>query len=117
MRRARICELRRACCEQSLKSSLIGSSAWTIWLPRQCRDRTPCIRGCPGSLPLDFDAADGLLDWAAPYREMMGPFATVYGRCYRGMAARHRLDIPAALENFREAFEIGTGDGFQEAPS
>jgi serine/threonine-protein kinase PknK len=59
----------------------------------------------------DFDAADRLLDWAAPYQEMMGPFATVSGRCYRGMAARYRLDIPAALENFREAFEIGTGVG------
>jgi serine/threonine-protein kinase PknK len=59
----------------------------------------------------DFDAADRLLDWAAPYQEMMGPFATVYGRCYRGMAARYQLDIPAALENFREAFEIATGVG------
>ncbi|OSC43248.1 serine/threonine-protein kinase [Mycobacterium decipiens] len=59
----------------------------------------------------DFDAADRLLDWAAPYQEMMGPFSTVYGRCYRGLAAKYRLDIPAALENLWEAYEIGTGVG------
>ena len=29
----------------------------------------------------DFDAAHRLLDRAAPYQEMMGPFTTVYGRC------------------------------------
>ena len=34
-----------------------------------------------------------------PTRKMMGPFATVYGRCFDGMAARYQLDIPAALEN------------------
>ena len=59
----------------------------------------------------DFDAAHRILDWAAPYQEMMGPFATVYGRCFAGMAARYQLDIPAALKNFRKAFEIGTGVG------
>jgi serine/threonine-protein kinase PknK len=78
----------------------------------------PRVPGVAGNLSafaaicrFDFDAADRLLDWAAPYQEMMGPFATVYGRCYRGMAARYQLDIPAALENFREAFEIATGVG------
>jgi serine/threonine-protein kinase PknK len=78
----------------------------------------PRVPGVAGNLAafaaicrFDFDAADRLLDWAAPYQEMMGPFATVYGRCYRGMAARYQLDIPAALENFREAFEIATGVG------
>jgi len=59
----------------------------------------------------DFDAAHRLLHWAAPYQEMMGPFATVYGRCFAGMAARYRLDIPAALKDFREAFEIASGVG------
>ena len=78
----------------------------------------PRVPGVAGNLAafaaicrFDFDAADRLLDWAAPYQEMMGPFATVYGRCYRGMAARYQLDIPAALENFRQAFEIATGVG------
>ncbi len=59
----------------------------------------------------DFAAAHRVLAWAAPYQEMMGPFATVYGRCFAGMAARYQLDIPAALENFREAFDIGTRIG------
>ena len=60
----------------------------------------------------DFAAAHRLLEWAAPYQEMMtGPFASVYGRCFGGMAARYQLDIPAALKNFREAFEIATTVG------
>ena len=42
---------------------------------------------------------------------MMGPFSAVYGRCYGGIADRYRLDIPAALTNFREAFEIASGLG------
>jgi serine/threonine-protein kinase PknK len=54
----------------------------------------------------DFDAAHRLLDWAAPYQEVMGPFATVYGRCLRGTAARYQLDIAAALTNFRDALAI-----------
>ena len=61
----------------------------------------------------DFDAAANLLDWAAPYQEMMGPFATVYARCYRGMAARLQLDIAGALESFREAFDIAASAGAQ----
>jgi serine/threonine-protein kinase PknK len=78
----------------------------------------PRAPGCAGNVAAfaaicrsDFAAADRLLDWAAPYQEMMGPFATVSARCYRGMAARLQLDIPAAQENFREAFEIGTDVG------
>ena len=59
----------------------------------------------------DFDTAHRLLDWASPYNEMMGPFSTVYARCYGGIADRYRLDIPAALTNFREAFEIAGGLG------
>ena len=59
----------------------------------------------------DFDTAHRLLDWASPYNERMGPFSAVYGRCYGGIADRYRLDIPAALTNFREAFEIAGGLG------
>jgi serine/threonine-protein kinase PknK len=59
----------------------------------------------------DFDAARRLLDRAAPYQEAMGPFTTVYGRCLAGIAARYQLDIPDALKNFREAYEIATGVG------
>ena len=54
----------------------------------------------------DFVGAHQLLDWAAPYQEMMGPFGTVYGRCLGGMAFRYQLDIPAALNSFRGALEI-----------
>lgn len=59
----------------------------------------------------DFVGASEVLDWAAPYQEMAGPFAIVYGRCLRGMAARYQLDIPAALENFRWALETATAVG------
>jgi serine/threonine-protein kinase PknK len=59
----------------------------------------------------DFHAVHRLLAWAAPYREMIGPFATVGARCYGGIAARYQLDIPSALENFREAYDIGFAVG------
>jgi ATP/maltotriose-dependent transcriptional regulator MalT len=50
----------------------------------------------------DFDAAHRFLSWAAPYQEMMGPFALVYARYIAG-----------ADKNFREAFEIGARIGPQ----
>ncbi|HUO40333.1 MAG TPA: protein kinase [Mycobacterium sp.] len=59
----------------------------------------------------DFDAAHRLLEWASPYHELVGPFARVYAHCFAGIAERHQLDIPAALNSFREAFEIGTAVG------
>ena len=59
----------------------------------------------------EFDIARRILDWAAPYQAMMGPFASVYGCCFGGIAARYQLDIPSALRNFREAFEIGARVG------
>jgi ATP/maltotriose-dependent transcriptional regulator MalT/serine/threonine protein kinase len=59
----------------------------------------------------DFGAVRRLLEWAAPYHEMLGPFAGVYGHCFGGMAARYQLDIPAALKNFREGYEMGVTVG------
>jgi ATP/maltotriose-dependent transcriptional regulator MalT len=59
----------------------------------------------------EFDDARRLLEWAAPYQEMMGPFASVYARCYGGIAARYQLDIELALTCFREAYELGAGVG------
>jgi ATP/maltotriose-dependent transcriptional regulator MalT len=59
----------------------------------------------------DFGSAHRLLEWAAPYQERAGPFATVYARCFGGTAARYQLDIPGALKRFREAYEIGVGVG------
>jgi len=77
--------------------------------------RVPAVAGNAAAFAaiyrFDFDAAHRLLDWAAPYQETMGPFATVYSRCFGGIAARYQLDIPAALRNFREAFEIALGVG------
>jgi serine/threonine-protein kinase PknK len=59
----------------------------------------------------EFDTAHRLLESAAPYHELQGPFATVYARCFGGIVARYQLDIPVALNQFREAYEIGTGMG------
>jgi serine/threonine-protein kinase PknK len=59
----------------------------------------------------EFDEARRLLAWAAPYHDMMGPFASVYAHCFRGIAARYQLDIPTAQAEFREAFDIGVGVG------
>ena len=59
----------------------------------------------------DFDAVHRLQAWAAPYQEMMGPFASVNAHCFGGIAARYQLDIPAALRQFREAYEMGATMG------
>ena len=59
----------------------------------------------------EFDTAHQVLEWAAPYHEMMGPFASVYAACYDGIAARYQLDIARAEGSFRKAFEIGSGVG------
>ena len=78
----------------------------------------PRVPGVAGNLAafasiyrFDFDAVHRLLAWAAPYQEMLGPFASVYARCFGGIAARYQLDIPAALKNFREGHEMGTTMG------
>ncbi len=59
----------------------------------------------------EFDDARRLLQWAAPYQDMMGPFASVYAHSCGGIAAKYELDIPTARREFREAFEIGAGVG------
>ena len=59
----------------------------------------------------EFDTAHQVLEWAAPYNEMLGPFASVYAACYDGIAARYQLDIARANASFRTAFEIGSGVG------
>jgi ATP/maltotriose-dependent transcriptional regulator MalT len=78
----------------------------------------PRVPGVAGNLAafasiyrFDFDAVHRLLAWAAPYQEMLGPFASVYARCFGGIAARYQLDIPAALKNFREGYEMGARMG------
>ena len=78
----------------------------------------PRVAGVAGNIAafaaiyrFEFDTAHRLLEWAAPYHEMMGPFASVYAACYDGIAARYHLDIARAEASFRRAFEIGSGVG------
>jgi serine/threonine-protein kinase PknK len=89
--------------------------AETMSRPDTLHPRVPGVAGNAAAFAaiyrFEFEAARRLLDWAAPYQEMMGPFATVYGRCFAGMAARYQLDIPGALTNFRKAFDIAKGVG------
>lgn len=59
----------------------------------------------------EFEDARRLLQWAAPYQDMMGPFASVLAHSWAGIAAKYELDIPTARREFREAFEIGTRVG------
>ncbi|MFD6222313.1 protein kinase domain-containing protein [Nocardia asteroides] len=53
----------------------------------------------------DFDEARRRQRWAAPYHEGTGPFLSVYGRCFAGLAAREQLDIAGAEELFTAAFD------------
>ncbi|MGA9677064.1 MAG: protein kinase [Mycobacterium sp.] len=78
----------------------------------------PRVPGIAGSLAafaaiyrFEYDDARRFLQWAAPYQELMGPFAGVYARSFGGLAAKFELDIPTARIEFREAFEIGVRVG------
>ncbi len=44
--------------------------------------------------------------WAAPFHEATGPFLSVYGHCFEGVAAREQLDIPGADDLFTTALDI-----------
>jgi ATP/maltotriose-dependent transcriptional regulator MalT/serine/threonine protein kinase len=83
--------------------------------PDTFHPRVPGVAGNCAALAaiyrFDFDAVHRLLAWAAPYQEIQGPFASVFARCFGGIAARYRLDIPAALEQFGEAYEMGATVG------
>ena len=90
----------------------------TPLLSRRSQDLIRSILGYPGLAGIiaafaaiyrfEFDDARRLLQWAAPYQDMMmGPFASVYAHCFGGIAAKYELDIPTARREFREAFEIG----------
>jgi serine/threonine-protein kinase PknK len=59
----------------------------------------------------DFEGARHCLDFAAPYHEMMGPFAAIYASCYAGIAAKYQLDIPAAMDAFRQAYRMAVKVG------
>src|ERR1700741_866731 len=83
--------------------------------PDTFHPRVPGVAGNCAALAavyhFDFDAVHRLLAWAAPYHEMMGPFASVNARCFGGIAARYQLDIPTALKNFPEGYELGVTGG------
>ena len=91
--------------------------AETMSRPDTLPPRVPGVAGNVAAFAaicrFDFDEAHRLLDWAAPYQELMGPFAIADGHCFGGMAARQQLDIPTALQNLRQAFEIGAAIGPQ----
>ncbi|MFD6389068.1 protein kinase [Nocardia sp. NPDC060259] len=53
----------------------------------------------------DFAEARRWQLWAAPYHEATGPFLSVYGRCFAGLAAREQLDIAAADDLFTGALD------------
>ncbi|MEV6218081.1 protein kinase [Nocardia sp. NPDC051833] len=53
----------------------------------------------------EFDQARRWQLWAAPYHEASGPFLSVYGRCYAGLAAWEQLDVAGAEELFTTAFD------------
>ncbi|MFD3458496.1 protein kinase [Nocardia fluminea] len=53
----------------------------------------------------DFDEARRWQLWAAPYHEATGPFLSVYGRCFAGVAALEQLDITGADELFTTALD------------
>jgi ATP/maltotriose-dependent transcriptional regulator MalT len=78
----------------------------------------PRVPGVAGNLAafaaiyrFEFDEARRFVAWAAPYHDMMGPFASVFAHCFRGIAAKYQLDIPTAHAEFRDAFDIGVGVG------
>jgi ATP/maltotriose-dependent transcriptional regulator MalT len=85
--------------------------------PDKFHPRVPAVAGNVAAFAaiyrFEYDAAQRLLASAAPYQEMMGPFASVWARCLGAVAARYQLDIPAALKNCREGYEIGVGIGPQ----
>jgi hypothetical protein len=63
----------------------------------------PRVAGVAGNIAafaaiyrFESDNAHRLLVWAAPYHEMIGPFASLYAACYDGIAARYHLDIARA---------------------
>ena len=69
-------------------------------------------RGVRRDLPFEFDEARRLLEWAAPYQEMMGPFASVYAYCYGGIAARYQLDIERADDSVKASGSVRVGTAF-----
>jgi ATP/maltotriose-dependent transcriptional regulator MalT len=83
--------------------------------PDDLHPRVPGVAGNVAAFAaiyrFEFDDARRALEWAEPYQQMMGPFASVYAHCFAGIAARYELDIPTAEAEFRSAFDIGAAVG------
>ena len=78
----------------------------------------PVVAGAAGDiaaaaaiLRFDYGAVGQYLERAAPYHEMTGPFAGIYARCNAGIAAKHQLAIPAAMKEFRQAYQLAAKGG------
>ena len=57
----------------------------------------------------DFVEARRLQEWATGYHQRtVGPFSTMYGYSFAGIAAMEQLDIAAAEDNFRLAVQTAT---------
>ncbi|QSE81429.1 serine/threonine-protein kinase [Rhodococcus koreensis] len=55
----------------------------------------------------DFDAARRLQNWARPYHQQTrGPHFGMIGHCFAGIAANELLDITAAEDHFRAAWDL-----------
>ena len=117
MSRERIFESKPTCCAgwQNYSPTVvivsIPLSAEAFSRPDTLHPRVPGVGGNIAAFAaiyrFEFDDARRLLRWAAPYQDMMGPFASVLAHCFGGIAAKYELDIATARREFREAFEIG----------
>jgi ATP/maltotriose-dependent transcriptional regulator MalT len=94
--------------------SLVGEA---FSRPASFHPRVPGVAGNVAAFAaiyrFDFDDARRFLQWATPYQDLMGPFASVYAHTFAGLAAKQELDIPTARGEFREALEMGVKAGSQ----
>ena len=78
--------------------------------PDTMHPRVPGVAGNAAAFAaiyrFDFDAAHRLLDWAAPYQELMGPFATRI----RALLLRHGRQISARHTHGPEELQRGVRD-------
>ncbi|MFC9664038.1 protein kinase [Nocardia sp. NPDC127606] len=56
----------------------------------------------------DFDEARRRQLWATPYHQATGPFLSMYGHCFAGLAAREQLDIAGAEDLLTDAFNTAS---------
>jgi serine/threonine-protein kinase PknK len=69
------------------------------------------IAGLAAIYRFDFEAARRLLAFGARYHELMGPFASVFRLSFEGVIDKYQLDIPSAMDKFRQAYRKGAEVG------